>query len=670
MQFSTMPTASADTVGKIIQYTGTTDANYTNGYFYIGTSETETVDNEEVTTYSWESLNVQPAGQVGINKYEVNITTDCLTTTGSNNRQLNSTDKSAFSAFVAWANTQTEDFYLQINLVNQPKSYIRTPGSEWLGVDSRLSGDFYNVFTKKYAAGTNFSNGEYFQFVITGHSNGCLLPDAHGTTNVRSYSAITTASVYYRSSNNYGELAVCNELLGVAAISHYLSYYALTKTNTTAYTPSGDYNPATKKYVDDAVSGAGGGGNANINYYTLTSDVDITSVTSDLTYSEPNKTNVELNDTYTEMSTIINEAYQNGIEAVGIILLDKKWNIPFINCNLLRGALGIQSKPTTMYLSAPYVSTYGITGINQDTAVTIAMPRLTITMSWTGDVCTVTGVKYTWTSINAPALTNVLTKDNNTSYTPSADYHPATKKYVDDKTTLIEPFYCALLTKLEYKTTGSDSTINTTDAKTRLGNALTQAATDNFRAPNIILYGEEGVSPNNYHRAIAYYRNRPISEHPTTIYYDCFYPGDETGSNAPNTWYCKTLKLSCSWSGNTCTVSNIDSYYNGLDARYLATNNTTAYTPSSNYHPATKKYVDDNTHTHTNKTLLDTLTAGDVSDWNSAVTNSHSHTNKTVLDGISSSDITNWNKTHIYSGTSTPGAGTGENGDIYVKYTA
>jgi hypothetical protein len=28
----------------------------------------------------------------------------------------------------------------------------------------------------------------------------------------------------------------------------------LTKTNTTSYTPSANYNPATKKYVDDSVS--------------------------------------------------------------------------------------------------------------------------------------------------------------------------------------------------------------------------------------------------------------------------------------------------------------------------------------------------------------------------------------------------------------------------------
>ena len=30
----------------------------------------------------------------------------------------------------------------------------------------------------------------------------------------------------------------------------------LTKTNTTSYTPTSDYNPATKKYVDDAITTA------------------------------------------------------------------------------------------------------------------------------------------------------------------------------------------------------------------------------------------------------------------------------------------------------------------------------------------------------------------------------------------------------------------------------
>lgn len=30
--------------------------------------------------------------------------------------------------------------------------------------------------------------------------------------------------------------------------------YVLTKTNTTSFTPTSDYNPATKKYVDDSIS--------------------------------------------------------------------------------------------------------------------------------------------------------------------------------------------------------------------------------------------------------------------------------------------------------------------------------------------------------------------------------------------------------------------------------
>ena len=51
IQYSTMPTASASTVGKIVQFTGTTDNTYTNGYFYIGTSETTEEGGETVTTY-------------------------------------------------------------------------------------------------------------------------------------------------------------------------------------------------------------------------------------------------------------------------------------------------------------------------------------------------------------------------------------------------------------------------------------------------------------------------------------------------------------------------------------------------------------------------------------------------------------------------------------------
>lgn len=55
-QVSTLPTASADVLGNIYQFIGTTDANYTNGYFYKCVS-----DGGNPATYSWERVDVQPA---------------------------------------------------------------------------------------------------------------------------------------------------------------------------------------------------------------------------------------------------------------------------------------------------------------------------------------------------------------------------------------------------------------------------------------------------------------------------------------------------------------------------------------------------------------------------------------------------------------------------------
>lgn len=55
-QVSTLPTASADELGNIYQFVGTTDANYTNGYFYKCVS-----DGQTPATYSWIRVDVQPA---------------------------------------------------------------------------------------------------------------------------------------------------------------------------------------------------------------------------------------------------------------------------------------------------------------------------------------------------------------------------------------------------------------------------------------------------------------------------------------------------------------------------------------------------------------------------------------------------------------------------------
>lgn len=56
-QVSTLPTASADELGKIYQFVGTTDANYTNGYFYKCVS-----DGATPAVYSWTAIEVQAGG--------------------------------------------------------------------------------------------------------------------------------------------------------------------------------------------------------------------------------------------------------------------------------------------------------------------------------------------------------------------------------------------------------------------------------------------------------------------------------------------------------------------------------------------------------------------------------------------------------------------------------
>lgn len=56
VQRSALPQASEDELGNVYQFVGTTDANYTNGYFYKCVS-----DGQNPATYSWENVEVQEA---------------------------------------------------------------------------------------------------------------------------------------------------------------------------------------------------------------------------------------------------------------------------------------------------------------------------------------------------------------------------------------------------------------------------------------------------------------------------------------------------------------------------------------------------------------------------------------------------------------------------------
>ena len=50
-----------------------------------------------------------------------------------------------------------------------------------------------------------------------------------------------------------------------------------------------------------------------------------------------------------------------------------------------------------------------------------------------------------------------------------------------------------------------------------------------------------------------------------------------------------------------------------------------------------------NSHTHSNKSLLDGISSTDISNWDTAYSRSHTHSNKSVLDGITSTLVSHWN---------------------------
>lgn len=64
LQYSSMPTASVDYLGKVVQFIGATAGGYTHNYFYECVS-----DGESTPTYSWQATEVQAGGSGGTSDY-------------------------------------------------------------------------------------------------------------------------------------------------------------------------------------------------------------------------------------------------------------------------------------------------------------------------------------------------------------------------------------------------------------------------------------------------------------------------------------------------------------------------------------------------------------------------------------------------------------------------
>ena len=204
-QVATLPIASADLLGKILQYVGATDQNYTNGYFYKCVS-----DGAVDPTYSWENINIQdiPSG-VALTIIDVANDTEA---------QVKAKLQSYYANYLLG---KEYEIYLK-NLkwghgcTVVPYSVTTSGNSTTIDFEGNFDLTYYNSATENY--------GVYYRPLLKG-SLTLVLDDG-------------VVSTYNTGSGTVGYLPYyLNQILGMD--------------NMSSYTPTGQYNPATKKYVDD-----------------------------------------------------------------------------------------------------------------------------------------------------------------------------------------------------------------------------------------------------------------------------------------------------------------------------------------------------------------------------------------------------------------------------------
>ena len=157
--------------------------------------------------------------------------------------------------------------------------------------------------------------------------------------------------------------------------------------------------------------------------------------------------------------------------------------------------------------------------------------------------------------------TNFLKKDNVTPYTPSADYNPATKIYVDQKAVTFKPFPTEFITNVSTSSFLSSITaLNLPVGMAYLGQVRLNDMPDGITVQAEV---EVYIYPQNV--AYCVMRSAEVS---------------------PYIWECNSYE-NRGWEAVDKTAKDY------ADNNFLKKNNTTAYTPTGNYNPATKKYVDD-----------------------------------------------------------------------------
>lgn len=389
-------------------------------------------------------------------------------------------------------------------------------------------------------------------------------------------------------------------------IANYSSF--LSKSNNAAYTPTYDYHPATKKYVDDAAATKQPlltpGENITINENNVISAEGETLpriICTNLSITSSNPITDE--ETITNIEKEINKRLNTNV--LPKIELDHAYDYRE------RAELGYY-----LFVSNKRVRT-NVTSFEFRDRFTISrwtetnggrnfwQYYVTVTGTWDeNDYFTVTSVTINGTSTGPLAqMSDVIGKRNTSSFTPTSDYHPATKKYVDDKivTPEVKTYYFDWSDLVEISLNAYNShTVNLSEEDierltTIINEELANGFNRNFMFMFALKFGRIAIgdtfrsdSAKNGYYCIQVHTISAASEASQKyasvncdFYIETIYDADSNTATL-------TGKLTVTPQYNT----SIPNYYY-VNNNFLSKTNTSTYNPTANYHPATKKYVDD-----------------------------------------------------------------------------
>lgn len=245
----------------------------------------------------------------------------------------------------------------------------------------------------------------------------------------------------------------------------------LTKDNTTAYTPTQNYHPATKKYAD-----------ASSLYKVYNLGLNVIDRTGVLLLWEAEKDEYDATVYRGIMMGSLCTIPLNGItQAGGVPLVSMFTSFRKIGENnetdfmYARGSSGIRVAPATViYNNKDYtalqIEVSGEADIKNFVGYFDRPPLLTwipyLEETGSGEVILNEEINNNidvFATKEFVYSSNVLTKNNISSFTPTGDYQPATKKYVDDKhimLTITDEAHQQLISNQEVKAGEAESKIN------------------------------------------------------------------------------------------------------------------------------------------------------------------------------------------------------------------